>query len=245
MHCTKRYSVNIIASGLAFAVLASATPHAADAADLGTPSIKDAYAEPPEEPRYYNWSGLYGGGYIGGAHGLWTIDFFRNNNHGHAEEGLDGIAGGGWVGYNVMLRNNWVVGIEGELGGTTAEQSNDIFDNDKSLARYGLYGSLRARAGYAFNRLLVYGTAGAAFADIDENIQKGQNAGEQVVWENHTPIGFAVGGGVEYAFTNNWIGRAEYLYSDFGSKDLVNADGNRAVFGNELHLARVGMSYKF
>lgn len=216
------------------------------AADLRG-SIKDP--SPVYEPEYaelkYNWSGLYGGGYLGGAHGLWTIDFFRNNNHGHAEEGLDGVAAGGWVGYNVMMGNNWVVGVEGELGGTNADQHNEVFDNDHTDAKFGLIGSLRGRLGYAWNRLLVYGTAGLAFANVDENIQKGRNAGEQVVWENETPLGYTVGGGAEYAFTNNWIGRAEYLYANYGSVDLINRDGNRAVFENELHMVRAGLSYKF
>ena len=25
----------------------------------------------------FNWSGLYAGGFVGGAHALWTVDFFR------------------------------------------------------------------------------------------------------------------------------------------------------------------------
>ena len=235
------YSVIIAGAALV------ANSSAGGAADLRGGSIKDA--SPVYEPEYtelkYNWSGLYGGGYLGGAHGLWTIDFFRNNNHGHAEEGLDGFAGGGWIGYNMLLANNFVVGIEADLGGTNASQHNETFDNDKTDTEFGLFGSIRGRVGYAFNRLLVYGTAGFAFANVDENIQKGQNAGEQVVFEGKTVTGYTVGTGVEYAFSNNWIGRAEYLYANYGTEDLKNADGNRAVFENELHLVRAGLSYKF
>ena len=106
-------------------------------------------------------------------------------------------------------------------------------------------GSIRGRVGYAWDRLLIFGTAGWAFLNIDENIQKGQNAGEQVVYEGKTPSGYTLGAGLEYAFTNNLIGRAEYVYANFGSESMYNADGNLAVFENELHIVRAGLSYKF
>lgn len=193
----------------------------------------------------YDWSGAYVGGYVGGAHGLWTVDFYRNNNHGHAEEGADGFAAGAWVGYNYMLNRNWLVGVEAEFGNTSADQSNNIFDNDTSYASYGPYGSIRARIGYAFDRLLIFATTGLALANITNDIQKGRNAGEEVVYDDQLRTGFALGGGIEYAFTPQWVGRAEYLYSNYGSVTLVNRDGNRADFENELHLLRVGASYRF
>lgn len=212
------------------------------AADLGKPaSPKDPYVN-YEAP--YNWSGLYGGGFIGGAHSVWTIDFFRNNNHGHAEEGSDGFAGGLWVGHNWQV-NRWVYGVEADLGWTNASQHNQVFDNDNTDSSIGMFGSIRGRAGYTVDRVLFFGTAGIAWANIDQNIQKGRNAGEQVVWENQTPTGYVIGGGIEYAFDNRWIGRAEYLYSNYGDVTLINRDGNRAVFENDMSLLRVGLSHKF
>ncbi|MGJ5181623.1 outer membrane protein [Bradyrhizobium oligotrophicum] len=194
---------------------------------------------------YYNWTGFYAGAFAGGAHGLWTVDFYRNNNHGHAEEGADGVAFGLYGGYNYQFANRFVVGAEVDLGKSTASQSNDIFDNDSSYAKYGMFGSVRARVGYAFDRLLVFGTLGVGIANLTNNIQKGRNAGEQVVWEDQVKAGLTTGVGVEYAFTNNWVGRGEYVYTDYGNVTLFNRDGNRADFKNELHLLRVGASYRF
>ena len=234
---------NLWTIALAFAGAALTTP--ALAADLrGAPK-----APPPQydayEPPVYNWSGLYFGGFVGGAHGLWTVDFFRNNNHGHAEEGEDGFAGGGWIGYNYQLDRNWIIGVEADLGATKAEQSNNVFDNDTSLSKFDSFGSVRGRLGYVYDRMMVFGTAGLAFADITNEIQKGQNAGEQVVLDNDWQTGFALGAGVEYAFNAHWFGRAEYQYANFGTVTLINADGNRAEMQNELHQLRVGVSYKF
>jgi outer membrane immunogenic protein len=108
-----------------------------------------------------------------------------------------------------------------------------------------MFGSLRGRIGYAVDRTLFFGTAGVAWANISQNIQKGRNAGEQVVWEDQTATGYVVGGGIEYAFDNSWVGRAEYLYSNYGNVTLYNADGNRAEFKNDMSLLRVGLSHKF
>jgi outer membrane immunogenic protein len=216
----------------------------AEAADL-KPSRR------PPEPQYnaiepaFNWTGFYAGGYLGGAHALWTVDFYRNNNHGHAEQGADGVAFGAMAGYNYQFGNNIVIGMEADLGYTTAKNTNEIFDNDDTLQKYGVIGSIRGRFGYAFNRLLFYGTAGFSFANITNDIQKGQNAGEQVVWENQFRSGWAVGGGIEYAFSPRILGRVEYLYNNFGTVTLHNADNNQANFKNEIHILRVGAAYKF
>lgn len=217
----------------------------AEAADL-KPVIRR-----PIEPQYvateppFSWAGFYVGAYAGGAHGVWTVDFFRNNNHGHAEQGADGVAFGALAGYNFQFSNNVVIGVESDIGYTTAKNTNEIFDNDDTLQKYGLIGSVRGRLGYAFNRLLLYGTAGFGYANITNNIQKGQNAGEQVVWENQFTGGWVVGGGIEYAFSNRIVGRVEYLYNNFGNVTLYNRDGNQADFKNELHLLRVGATYRF
>ena len=43
--------------------------------------------------------------------------------------------------------------------------------------------------------------------------------------------------------TTGW--RGEYVYTDYGSVTLYNRDRNRADFRNEMHLLRVGASYRF
>ena len=212
----------------------------AQAADVRKSEPAAVYNSP-----YYNWTGYYAGVFGGGAHGIWTVDFYRNNNHGHAEEGADGLALGVYGGYNYQFANRFVIGGELDLGKSTASQQNQIFDNDTSLARFGVFGSARMRVGYAFDRLLLFGTIGVGVASISNNIQKGRNAGEEVVWEDQVKAGVTTGAGVEYAFTNNWVGRGEYVYTDYGSVTLYNRDRNRADFKNEMHLLRVGASYRF
>jgi outer membrane immunogenic protein len=73
---------------------------------------------------------------------------------------------------------------------------------------------------------------------------------------SQTRVGWTVGGGLEYAVTNNWSIRAEYRYTDFGnttthlvnafpvllSGDFINASVHRNLAENRVE---VGFSYKF
>ena len=105
--------------------------------------------------------------------------------------------------------------------------------------------SARGRIGYAFDRVLLYATGGAAFARINEHDQVG---GTGVSTDNSAiRTGRTLGAGFEYAFTNNLIGRLEYRYADFGHFSY-----SPAVFAafTETHkftesAVRVGLAWKF
>jgi outer membrane immunogenic protein len=92
---------------------------------------------------------------------------------------------------------------------------------------------------------LVYGTGGAAFASTRDSFSNGTGVDSG----STTHLGWTVGGGVEYAVTNNWSVRAEYRYSDYGNTDfsLVNTSGG--VFAMRSHdtdnRVQAGFSYKF
>ena len=206
--------------------------------------MQEMAAETPP-PLAYSWAGYYVGGFVGGAHGVWTNDFYRNNNHGHSAQGMDGFSGGGWLGYNMYVAPNIIVGVEADLGRTNASEDNEVYDNDTTYATYNSFGSLRGRLGYTMDNVMLYGTAGLAFANVTEDLQKGRNAGEQLVQDNKGLTGYAIGAGAEYAFSHHWLGRVEYLYSNFGTFSFYNADNQLAEFNNQLHQLRVGMSYKF
>ena len=203
---------------------------------------------PPLEmpiPLTHNWAGFYAGGFLGGAHALWTDDFYRNNNHGHAELPIDGVEGGGWVGYNMYVSPKWIAGAEFDLGLSNASETTEVFDNDLTYASVNHFGSLRGRLGYVMDNVMLYGTAGLAFANLTEDLQKGRNAGEQLVRDNMYHWGYTLGGGAEYAFTDRWVGRLEYLYAKYNQDSFRNADGQLAEFNNQLHQVRVGVSYQF
>ena len=81
----------------------------------------------------------------------------------------------------------------------------------------------------------------------------GTQTGTYLGSDDDDTIGYTVGGGLEYAFTNNWSVKAEYLYVDLGSKKTTYTSTDPALAGtsftgkrdNDFSVARVGLNYKF
>jgi outer membrane immunogenic protein len=112
-------------------------------------------------------------------------------------------------------------------------------------------GTVRGRIGWAFDRLLVYGTGGAAFASLKDQFTDPPGVG---------PIGFTsapsssvsgwtAGGGIEYAFADHWTAKAEYLHVGFPDRSVTTTvfpgSAYSFVFKDSLNIARVGINYKF
>jgi outer membrane immunogenic protein len=67
---------------------------------------------------------------------------------------------------------------------------------------------------------------------------------------NTMRVGYAVGAGVEYAFTPNWSVKVEYLFADLGRNNRTYlAPGGLAgfTFNNreQDHIIRAGVNYRF
>jgi len=142
-------------------------------------------------------------------------------------ENPSGVIGGAHLGYNLQI-NQWVLGFEGSVDGTSIH--SDLFglfgftsitgvSNLPIFAsadtRSDIQGSIRLRAGIAFDRVLLYATGGAAFAGITTVYTSGSPF-FLTESDSKTRSGWTVGGGLAYALTDNSSIRAEYRYSDFG-----------------------------
>ena len=103
--------------------------------------------------------------------------------------------------------------------------------------------TIRGRVGYAFDRILLYGTAGAAFGKIQTGLYPPST------FDSSVETGWTVGGGLEYAFAQNWTAKVEYLFVDLpnGSCTTVGNCGGAAgsiVSFNE-NIFRAGLNFKF
>jgi outer membrane immunogenic protein len=235
----------------------------------GTAFAAEPAPVPPPVP-IFSWTGLYVGGQIGYA---WDQDpeamtfarapilapgvFLANG----VTASPNGVIGGAHIGYNLQY-NQWVIGLEGSVDGTSISSSNFVGGGLTVYDRANIQGSIRARAGFAWDRFLIYATGGAAFTSINNNYTDalGLVTGLPGVSEDisRTRSGWTVGGGIEYAVTNNWSIRAEYRYSDFGHYDdypfVALVQPVPPVFGGgsllvQHHLTQnqvqAGFSYKF
>jgi outer membrane immunogenic protein len=214
----------------------------------------------------FNWAGFYAGvhaGYGWGNESDNQSDLFDQDIQAADSFDMDGFVGGVHAGYNWQT-NQFVYGVEGDVDYTDMKGSQDygyaqVFGQDYQVVDGTLgfesqwQASLRLRAGYAFDRFLVYGTGGVAIADgklTDEGtdhygvILEPGNLVNYASSESKTHVGWTVGVGAEYAFTANWIGRAELRYTDFGGESVDTYNGTVDVDWNQT-TATAGLSYKF
>jgi outer membrane immunogenic protein len=214
------------------AVLISAS--AASAADLAArPYTKAPVYAPPAA--VYNWTGFYIGGHVGGAFG-------GDNNiaaPGFTGNGNDGVfMGGVQVGYDTQFAPNWVFGLEANY--SFLDTNGDPFVNR------GL-GSVTGRLGYTWGGpALLYVKGGYAWADTRNT---GGFGGGTFSDTHIGRDGYTVGAGLEYLFTQNWSGKIEYQYYDFGhtTATFTDALGNITAVGfrNDEHTIKVGLNYRF
>lgn len=170
---------------------------------------------------------FWAGGYVGGQIGYAFTDFDFGDftdGLGNAVEGdLDdsGIIGGLTIGYLWSLNNGWYIGPEfqydfADLSATDTDTGATI-DFDE-IAR------LKLIAGYEVGNGLVYGSAGVAYANLD-------NANDIIDGFDGSDTNFVVGLGYDYRVGQNWTIGGEYQYHNFDDLDL-----------NTLHLKA---SYRF
>jgi outer membrane immunogenic protein len=203
-----------IVLAVAAASLAVATG-AAHAADL--PRGPSPYYSSPA-PAGYNWSGVYAGVNLGYEWGSVSNSNVNPN----------GLAGGAQIGYN------WQYG-QFVFGGETDVQvsgADDTFAPWKFSNPW--FGTLRGRAGYAINNILVYGTLGLAYGEL-----KAESFGLD---EAKTETGWAGGLGMEVGLAPNWSAKVEYLYMDLSSRAYSLTGTNNGLQSNML---RFGINYHF
>jgi outer membrane immunogenic protein len=229
-------------AALALPFLAVASAQAADLPSRGyaAPPMAAAYAPPP-----FSWTGFYLG--LNGGYGWGSLGRVGDTTFGKPS----GFVFGGTAGYNHQLNSQFVIGVEGDINWTnidsTARTLVDVsgapFSTVVSTANVNWMGTLRARAGFSVDRALLFVTGGYAGASLDLKATDVTLAvtGKDSSWRN----GWAVGGGMEYAFSRNISAKTEYLYTQFGKKDVFV--GTPYVSRSELSasLVRAGVNYRF
>jgi outer membrane immunogenic protein len=192
----------------------------------------------------------------------------------------DGFMGGGQLGYNAQA-GRLVFGVEGDFDGLTGRRGQTtVF----SLPPTGLttgstvtvrnevnpewVATLRGRAGFALDRMLIYGTGGAAFADLRNRASftyapvvtsAVSTANSGVTFGPYsnggsgssTRTGWTAGGGVEFLAAPNITIGAEYRHTEIGSgNQVIGSNGPNGVsergsagFHDDAVLGRVNVKF--
>lgn len=215
-------------------------------AALGVAPAVAADLEDPA-PEIYDWSGVYVG--LHGGYGWGDVDYDTSLTGEGITSDISGFIGGGHIGWNYQVDN---IVFGGEASFTGADLDGDNGSNvagvnlDGDVSWYSLIGG---KLGFAVDRSLFYAKGGYAFGEIGT---AGQNANIPDAFSNdETHHGWFIGGGLEYAATENVILGAEYNYIDIGGKKnhngvttagipYVNEDGEAAI-----HAVTARISFKF
>jgi high affinity Mn2+ porin len=216
---------------------------------------------PPQLPAY-DWTGFYVGGHMGyawgnsnwsttGASGAFSlaqpIDVFSETGSFYA--GLQ-------AGYDYMLPNRYVIGVEGDASFPSFPNLSGISIggiSTLSTAAIGLesysetalaFGTLRGRIGYAPGNWLFYATGGFAWSYNQATLTQLVSGVTDMpfLWR----LGWAAGFGIEAPVAPHWTARLEYLFTDYGNSNVFFANaGQRFTSDLSLQELRAGLNYQF
>jgi outer membrane immunogenic protein len=229
----------------AIAAFCATVAHSAD--------LPRAYTKAPAIAPVYSWTGFYAGLNVGYGFNDPTASFTPNDPLVNGlflvlppiSYNVQGIQGGGQVGYNWLVSPSWLFGLEADFQGTgikgsglvnAASGNPFIFSAQQNVEWYG---TMRARAGWVpTDKLLLFATGGFAYGSVRDNVSfqtvgggpAGTGGGvsfncflanSNCFVGNQAKIqtGYTAGGGLEYAAWRNVSFKVEYLYVNLGSSD--------------------------
>lgn len=262
---------------VAAAIAAFGFVNTASAADM--PTKAPAYRAAPVA--MYNWTGFYVGGNVGYGWASNTgagftsftdtaplfgaVGYFAGG--GNVLPGVKprGAIGGAQIGYNWQTSPMWVLGLVADLQASGMKDSaigsvtpvgfvNTTQSNESKITWFG---TARAKAGFASNNWLIYGTGGLIYGGVKTATALNCPAcGPPQFFAgstSSTKAGWTIGAGLDYGLTPNWILGAEYLYFDLGSisttATLTSGTNVNTTFTSNSKfrgsIARVSLDYKF
>jgi outer membrane immunogenic protein len=227
--------------------------HFISAAFLAVISTGAFAADLPEAPykaavvaTVYNWTGIYlgvNGGYASGTQNPLAL---FSNDFAPFSYSLSGGMFGGTLGAQIQS-GHVVMGIEGDINwasmsgsGTGSVVKLGIFDGTATISsRLSMIDTLRARVGYAWDNLLLYGTFGLALTNDTSSFTQTvgfvcNNGIVSCTSNDQWHPGLAAGGGFEYGFTPNLSAKVEYIWVGAGAVNTLKEN-----------IIRAGVNFRF
>jgi outer membrane immunogenic protein len=192
-----------------------------------------ADADAPFADPGHDWEGFYAG--VGFGAGGAGIDFAGIGKTGKTEIDGKGATFSGIVGYNYMA-GDWLLGVESSVGTVGLNKTRAVTGLGNVRAQSDWLGTMQLRGGYAFDSVMLYGTAGLAVTDLQLKSSLGGKY-------DKTVAGLVVGVGGEFALSDNWTARAEALAYTFHDDAKLNGAKKKFDFGDAV--VKVGFTRKF
>jgi opacity protein-like surface antigen len=205
-----------------------------------------------------NWTGFYVGGHLGGgwSRDRWSDPFptAAGNIAGFGDfTRANGPLAGGQIGADVQF-GAWVLGVQADYAWADLHGENTCFSGLGGVNCQRVVnnlGTATVRVGYAWDRALAYVKGGGAWVGTTYDINA--NTGVLALGYGSTKVtrgGWTVGGGVEYALTDNWTTTVEYDHVDISSSTVpfptvavINAQS--IAVKQWIDMLKVGVNYRF
>lgn len=189
--------------GLVTAAIAALTIASASASDIARPAPSRSYIQ---KTPVYNWTGGYAGIQLGGMQGRGSssVSVVGVGTFDLGSQTETGFIGGVHAGYDWQpVGSNFVYGVVA---------AGNYSSLDKNGVKQDWSGNIRGNVGYLLaERWQVYATGGLQISRFEFN------SAPLAAW-NEVRYGYVVGGGLKYAFENNWIAGVEATYTDLGRR---------------------------
>ncbi len=187
---------------------------------------------------FFTWTGFYAG--VNGGLNIANFNGGAGKVWGGAVGALLGVTGG----YNYQF-NQIVLGVEGDFDLDTVRNSKTTVGPAFGFGKQTNNLTVRGRVGVAVERSLLYVTGGYAGGDISGSLlDTTLPPGAQYFANDGWHSGYALGAGIEYAFTDRISGKAEYLYENLGTQRAFAAP-RLTNAGASDNILRGGVNYHF
>ncbi len=245
----------------AFALLAGGQALAADLPPPVAPPPRAPAVYVPIVVPVYSWTGFYIGGNVGwGWNSVSITDNTGLNYSNSTNQGQ--FAGGGQVGFNYEFPGGFVLGAEADfdwLPNTSNSGNGTVVpaaggNTIQVTANNRWITDVAARAGYAWDRVLLYGKGGWAWVGSSNNTITNLTTAQSITGSGSSSNdGWLAGAGVEWAFAGNWSARVEYDYVRLNNTTFSIAAGSVGfpagdtfnVSNRNISIVDVGLNYKF
>ncbi|MDX2201219.1 MAG: outer membrane beta-barrel protein [Hyphomicrobiaceae bacterium] len=189
-----------LASGLSAPALADGMPRQRTAPAVGP------YAYPAPEQSFFNWSGLYIGGHIGGLNAQDRGTFDSGTAVPYSTQDA-AFVGGGHVGLHYQIRQ-LVLGVEYSYSALSTTLGANLSTGYTVTTKLKDVQIVSGKIGYAYQNYLFYGKGGYAMSQLD----LAATDGSTLATGSGRGSGWMAGIGISYAITPRIIIGAEYDY---------------------------------
>ena len=195
---------------------------------------------PPLAPAPYSWTGLYIG--LNAGYASTTVaNTLSGGASGSGSASIPGGMGGAQIGGNYQI-GAMVLGFEADFDGSMATKSISagILSGTDQIPWIG---TLRGRVGVAFDRFLLYATAGGAATQLISTVNVSAIGSAST---SFTHGAWTAGGGLEAAITYDLSARVEYLYVDTGNINVAQVGPPFVTVTGRMqdNLVRAGLNYR-